>query len=299
MSMTPQELSDQLRAGGVDFAADAHELRRSFEAMLTAAPPRTDVEYSDSEVVGVPVVVTTPSTPSGMYFVYVHGGGFSAGTARAYAGFSATLSATMQAIGVSVEYKRSPEAPFPAGLNDVVDVVRSLVAEHGNDRVSLIGDSAGGGLVISALVALRESGSPLPACVVVLSPWVDLTCTSGTMTSRDGVDPSLNQDGLRRRASEYANGVALDDARLSPLFADLHGLPPILVQVGTDEVLLDDAVALAAAAARADVNVDLQVRAHLMHVFPSFAGLLQASDTAVEDIATFVSRHTVKGVSHD
>ncbi|MGO3152580.1 MAG: alpha/beta hydrolase [Galactobacter sp.] len=299
MSVTPEEMSVELRNSGVDFAADASQLRVSFEGMLEAAPLRDDVEYSNQQIAGVPVVITTPTTPGDCYFVYAHGGGFSAGTAKAYSGFSATISAATNAVGISVEYRRSPEAPFPAGLDDVVAVINEAVVRHGAGRVAVIGDSAGGGLVISALVALRDQGAALPSCAAVLSPWVDLTCSSSTMTSKSGVDPSLSPEGLRRRASEYANGVPANEAMLSPIFGDLRGLPPVLIQVGTDEILLDDSLALATALGRADVDVNLQVRAHLMHVFPSFAGLLTASDVAVDDLAAFVELHTDQEASHE
>ena len=281
-----------LRGSGLDFEGPVEALRADFDAMLTAAPLPEHVEYTDAEIAGVPVLRARTAASGDRVLVYLHGGAFISGSTRGYAGFLGALVDAAAAQGISVGYRLAPEHPYPAGLDDAVAVVSAVIAEVGAERVALAGDSAGGGLVAATLVRLRDAGAALPACAVLFSPWVDLSCDSDAYDDNAAADPSLTRDGLLVAAAQYAGEVSVDHEGVSPLYADLTGLPPILIQVGTIEILLGDSVEFAAALASDGVEVDLQVRPGMPHVYASFAGLLPEADRAVADFGRFVAKHT-------
>ena len=159
--------------------------------------------------------------------------------------------------------------------------------------IALFGESAGGALALGTLVAARDAGLPQPAAAVLYSPWVDLTMSGGSMQSKAGLDLALARDGLRLKAADYAGAADAASPALSPLFADLRGIAPLLIQVGSYEVLLDDATRLAAAAAAADVDVQLDVTSGVQHVFQAYSGLLDESDAAVARTTAFLQAHLV------
>jgi acetyl esterase/lipase len=169
------------------------------------------------------------------------------------------------------EYRLAPEHPFPAALDDATAAYRALLEEVDGDasRIVLGGDSAGGGLSVAMCVALRDAGEPLPRALVLLSPWLDMTCTSPSWDSRFEGDPVLDHS-LRDAAERYLDGADSRDPLCSPLFADLSGLPPVLVLVGTHEILYDDAVSFAEAATEQGVEVELEIGHELIHVWPIF-----------------------------
>ncbi len=171
-------------------------------------------------------------------------------------------------------------------------MISAVIAEVGGDRVVLAGDSAGGALVAASLVRLRDDGAELPAAAALFSPWVDLTLEADSITENADADPSLDEAGLRAAAAHYLDGLDPEDDGVSPLFADLRGLPPTLIQVGSIEILLNDSLEFAAALASDGVEVDLQVRPGMPHVYPSFAGLLPEGDRAIADFGRFVADHT-------
>jgi len=281
-----------LRNSGLDFEGPVEALRADFDAMLMAAPLPEHVEYADSEIAGVPVLEARTPATGDRVLVYLHGGAFVSGSTRGYAGFFGGLVHAAGARGVSVGYRLAPEHPYPAGLDDAVAVVSAVIAEVGAERVALAGDSAGGGLVASTLVRLRDAGAELPACAILFSPWVDLTCESDSYDDNEEADPSLTRDALLAAAERYVGDVSPEDEGVSPLYADLTGLPPILIQVGSIEILLNDSVEFAAALASDGVEVDLQVRPGMPHVYASFAGLLPEADRAIADVGRFVVEHT-------
>ena len=282
-----------LRGSGLDFEGPIEPLRENFDAMLTAAPLPEHIQYTDTTIAGVPVLESRSAATGDRVLVFLHGGAYVSGTTRGYAGFSGALAHAAGARGISVGYRLAPEAPYPAGVDDAVAVLSAVIAEVGAEHVTLAGDSAGGGLAAAALVRLRDEGAPLPACAVLFSPWLDLTCESSSMTSNAANDPSLSERGLRAAAAHYVGDVDPADSGVSPIFAELEGLPPTLIQVGSIEILLDDAIGFADELARSHVSVDLQVRPGMPHVWASFAGLLPEGDVAVADFATFVAAHTV------
>ena len=192
---------------------------------------------------------------------------------------------------VTVDYRLAPEHPYPAAIEDAVAAYRGLL-DSGlpAGRIALAGESAGAGLAVATLVALKAAGLPQPSSAVVFSPWADLTLTGTSMTRKAAVDPSLTPQGLRRRVADYVGAADPDDALISPVFADLTGLPPLLIQVGSHEILLDDATRLAVRAAAADVEVTLEVTPGVPHVFQGFAALLDEAGAALASAGAFLRR---------
>ncbi len=221
--------------------------------------------------------------------LYLHGGAYTGGGPGSHRGFASTLAAAVGCPVLLVDYRLAPEDPFPAALDDAVAAHGWLTgAGRGIDpgRVLVTGDSAGGGLALSLLVALREAGAPLPAGAALLSPWTDLGLSGDSHATEDGRDPMCSTETLAQSAEAYAGDVALDDPRVSPLYADLAGLPPLLVHVGEVEVLRDDSVRLAERALAAGVEVELLVAPGMIHVWHLFAGVVPES---TRDLAAVVA----------
>jgi epsilon-lactone hydrolase len=184
-----------------------------------------------------------------------------------------------------------PEHPHPAGLDDAVAAYAGLLNDNPAARIVIAGESAGGGLAAATLLALRDGGLPLPRAGFLMSPWADLTLSGPSLAGKAAVDPALTPEGLRRRAGDYVAGRDPADDLISPLFGDLAGLPPLLIQAGSHEILLDDATRLAARAAAADVVVTLDVTPGAPHVFQGFAGMLDEADAALGRAGEFLRRH--------
>jgi monoterpene epsilon-lactone hydrolase len=258
-------------------ATTIDEQRAQFAAGMSLRPVGDDVVATDVVVGGVPALdVRTSADDRGGVLLYLHGGGYVVGSPR-----------THLALTSSLDYRLAPEHPFPAAVDDARSAYDAIVAggvppEH----VVIAGDSAGGGLALALLVSLRDAGGPMPAGAVLFSPWTDLTGTAGSLVSKADADPMLSRDMLRL----FADAYTADDTALlaSPGRADLHGLPPLLVQVGSAEVLLDDSLDLTARAAHADVDVTLEVVSGVPHVFPSQADALEEASDAVERAGAFV-----------
>ncbi len=233
--------------------------------------------------------LSLPEADSGV-MLYLHGGAYNLGSVKASRDLIARLVAATKHKALALDYRLAPENPFPAALEDAVAAYRWLLAEGtAPSRILLAGDSAGGGLAVAALVALRDAGLPLPAGAICLSPWVDLTLSGKSIHSKAASDPILDAASLARYAAAYAAGAPLASPLVSPLFADLHGLPPLLVQAGTEEILLDDAIRLAERAAQAGVLVTLETWEGLFHVFPLLA-FLPETRQALQQAGAFVAR---------
>jgi acetyl esterase/lipase len=282
-----------LRESPLDIGGDVAVQRPILERMMTAGTLPADVRASTAAIGGVPVLdIRIDGPDDGAVLLFLHGGGYALGSAAAVAGLGAELARRARCRVVCVDYRLAPENPFPAAVDDALAVYRGLL-----DRgvpcgaVAVGGESAGGGLAVAAMLAARTAGLPQPAAVVVCSPWADLTVTGGTATTKAAVDPALTPDGLRRRAREYAGAVDPADPLLSPVFADLGGLAPLLIQVGSHEILLDDAVRLAGRAAEQDVEVTLEVTPEVPHVFQGFAGILDEAGEALDRAAAFLRTH--------
>lgn len=292
--MTAQQrhtLAEMLRTGPLDFEADLDSQRAIFTEMLTGHPNPDDVHTTDVVLGGVPAIEVTvdgASASSEDVLFYLHGGAYVMGSAAGSVGLASDIARRSGARVVTVDYRLAPEHPYPAAVDDAVAAYQALVSDRDPEHIALVGESAGGGLVFATLVALRERGLPLPRAAVALSPWADLTVSGSTTVSKADVDVSVSVPGLRLRAAQYIGEADPRTATLSPVFADLHGLPPVLIQSGSNEVLLDDSLRLAAAAATADVPVRLEVTPDVPHVFQAFAAILTEGDAALDSIAAFL-----------
>ncbi len=241
------------------------------------------------DVAGMPAAwIETPDTTLGV-MLYLHGGAYSLGSVATHRELIARLARATRRRALAINYRLAPENPFPAALDDTVAAYRWLLAQGiSPEHIVIAGDSAGGGLAIAALVALRDTGTPLPAAVVGLSPWLDLTLSGTSVHTQAAADPILDAASLDRYARAYAAGQPLNHPLLSSLYADLRGLPPMLLQAGGAEILLDDATRLAAAASAASVAVTLQIWPGLFHVFQMFAFMPETA-RAVAQLAKFIS----------
>lgn len=248
-----------------------------------------DVGIAHSNLGGVRVDVLSPLIADPMAtIVYLHGGAYVSASPRSYRRLVSHLAAITGCRVYAVDYRLAPEHPYPAALDDSIAVCTSLLAAESAENLFLAGDSAGGGLALATAVRLREAGAPLPAALVCIAPWVDLTCSGESMRTRARRERMMSAAGLAIDARRYANGEDLRSPFISPLFADLSGLPPLLIQVGDDEILLDDSTRLAAMAQAAGVGVTLQVWPRLWHVWHLYAGLMPEAQAAMRSIADFI-----------
>jgi acetyl esterase/lipase len=277
---TVQELLRGADLGDLTIA----ERRAAFESFAAPPPPGTIVEPADAG--GVPAEwVAAAGVDSRRVLLYLHGGAYQAGSPASSRRMIALISAAAQARVLSVDYRLAPEDPFPAAVDDAQTAYRFLLKSGtAPAAIAVAGDSAGGGLTLATLVALRDAGDPLPAAAVAISPWTDLALTGESLTTRADVDVMIKPDGMREDAETYLAGADPRHPYASPLYADLHGLPPILIHVGDAEVILDDSTRFAAKARDAGVDVTLEVWDEMPHVWHAFAGLLPESDQAIERI---------------
>jgi epsilon-lactone hydrolase len=258
------------------------QARRARSARLPA-----DVVFQPVTADGIPAEWAAPPNPGRNLILYLHGGGYCLGSIAVSRDFAAQLAQATGCRTLTADYRLAPEHPFPAAALDAAAVYRWLLAQGAAPaNIILAGDSAGGGLAVATLLALRDAGTPLPAGAICISPWVDLALTGESMVSRAAVDPILDAAVLGRYAAAYAGDAPLTEPALSPLYADLRGLPPLLIQVGGAEVLLDDAVRLAERARRAGVTTTLQEWPGLFHVFQAVS-FLPESKRAFAQMAEF------------
>ncbi|MGY2082564.1 alpha/beta hydrolase [Blastococcus sp. SYSU DS0539] len=268
--------------------------RRWLDAVTAPTPPAPGVEVRTGQLGGRSTEVLVPGAArSTGAILYVHGGGFVIGSMTTHRALATHLAAASGATVHLLDYRLAPENPHPAALDDVLAAYRDLrgrVAAPG--RTVLAGDSAGGWLTLTAALRLREEGAPLPAALGLVSPWLDL---SGADRPDDRTDPMLQPGWLARCAADFAPGRDPRSAELAPLAADLAGLPPLVVQVGSEEILLDEAVRLAGLARAAGVPVDLRRFDGLWHVGQASAGLVRECTAAVTALGTALAAHLAAG----
>jgi monoterpene epsilon-lactone hydrolase len=236
---------------------------------------------------GVPAASITAADADDLVVLYLHGGGYNFGSPRSHRGLIARFARTLRARVVGLDYRLAPEHPCPAAIDDALAAVRALYASTHPRRVVIAGDSAGGGLALATLHALRDAGEPQPAAAVLLSPWVDLTSSFPSIGDRRGFD-YLDPNGVGRASKRYAGDLGEADPRVSPLFGDHHGIAPLLVLTGGVELLRDEDRELVARATAAGVDAVLHEAPDEVHVWPIFGRLSPATAPALAAVRAFV-----------
>ena len=268
------------------------EMRTAFEA--NAMPGQPDVVSERTKANGVDAEwITAPGAAADRVVLYLHGGGYVLGSVHTHRDLIGRISRAAQARVLALNYRLGPEHPFPAAVDDALAGYRHLLEKQFKpSRTVVAGDSAGGGLTVAALLAIRDAGLALPAAGICLSPWVDLEAKGDSMTTRAQADPIVQRDGLMGMAQAYLGGADPRSPLASPLLADLKGLPPMLIQVGDAETLLDDSTRLAEKARAAKVQVKLEVWPEMIHVWQLFASFLPEGQQAVDAIGQYIREHT-------
>ena len=294
MSTEQRETLDAiLRQSAFPPDSDVNEQRRLLKELLSAQPLPPDVTVTAAELGGVPTAeITVEGIEPRHVVVYFHGGVYALGDAFLAAGLAAQVGRRTQAKVISVDYRLAPEHPYPAAVDDALAAYEALL-DNGiaPSDIAFAGESAGGGLAIATLVNARDRGLPLPAAAYVMSPYADLTLAGATLETRAEVDPLLSREALQARVSDYTAGQDAALGLISPIFADLFGLPPLIIQAGTHEVLLDDALRLAQRAAAADVEVTLDITPGVPHVFQAYGPLLDEAGAALDRAGRLLSAH--------
>ena len=266
------------------------ERRAQYERAETVFPTPPEVKVERVNAPTAPAEwLRPPSATPGRVVLYLHGGGYVIGSPRSHRHLAAAIAGAAGASALLLDYRLAPEHPYPAAVEDATAAYRWLLDQAiAPERVVIAGDSAGGGLTVATLLALRGARVPLPAGGVCISPWVDLTCGGASYATKAEADPIVKRAGVEQMARAYLGATSPRDPLASPLFADLRGLPPLLIQVGSDEVLLDDAVELAARAKAAGVDATLETHERMIHVWHWFLPMLEKAETAVAAIGRFV-----------
>ena len=282
-----------LRQSAFPVDSGVEEQRRRFREAASAQPLPADVTVTPAASGGVPTAeITLDGIESRHVVFYFHGGVYVISDAFLAAGLAAEVGRRAHAKVISVDYRLAPENPYPAAVDDALAAYQGLL-DNGvaPPDIAFAGESAGGGLAIATLVNARDRGLALPAAAYVMSPYVDLTLAGATMETKRDVDPLLNRELLAPRVADYTQGQDPALGLISPVFADLTGLPPLIIQAGSHEVLLDDAVRLARQAAIADVDVTLDVTPRVPHVFQGFSGMLDEAAAALDRAGRLLSAH--------
>ena len=266
------------------------ERRVQIDAMGAAAPLPDGVTVETLSLGGVPAERVTPTDADASRAIFwLHGGGYCIGGCASHRGWAARMAEASAATAYTVDYRLAPEHPYPAAVDDAVAAWRAFLSEgHDPQRTVIGGDSAGGGLTVATAVAARDAGLALPAGLHLVSPWANLTNQSPAYASKGETDFIITQAGIDDFAANYLLGGLDPNAPLaSPVFADLSGLPPMLIQVGSEEVLMSDSVLLAERAGFAEVDVSLHIWPGMVHIWPFFAQL-SASGRAIAESTAWI-----------
>ncbi len=289
-----EKLMQTLRERGLPDGLSLDERRARMEDIGTRFPAPQSASINPVKIAERPAEwVCDPDTDDGRVMLYVHGGGYVQGSLASHRNLVFEIARSMKGKVLNLDYRLAPEHPFPAAVEDTVNAWAELL-EMGIDpkKASFGGDSAGGGLVIAALVSARDKGLPMPSCACCISPWTDLVGSGRTMDTKALEDPMVNRAALEFFSDFYADKEDKTHPLISPLFADLAGLPPLLIQVGTAETLLDDSRRLATRARYAGVDVSYAEWEGMPHIWHIFAPLLEKSRKAIIELGEFVERKT-------
>src|SRR5712691_12852449 len=282
-----------LRQSAFPAGSDVSEQRRLLRELLSAQPPPADVTVTRAVLGGVPVgEITVDGVEPRQVVLYFHGGVYVMGDAFLAADLASQVARRTRAKAISVDYRLAPEHPYPAAVDDALAAYQALLqGGTAPSDIAFAGESAGGGLAIATLVNARDHGLPRPAAAFVMSPYAGLILAGATMDTRREADPLLSPQALQARVADYTSGQDAALGLISPVFAGLTGLPPLIIQAGTHEVLLDDAIRLARQAATADVEVTLDITPGVPHVFQTFYPILDEATAALDRAGQLLSAH--------
>lgn len=276
-----------------DGEPDVAALRANMENLTAANPLPDGANCSKTSAAGVPAewIDVTNGDPNKV-LLYLHGGGYILGSIATHRVLAARIAEASGTRCLIIDYRLAPEHPFPAAVEDATAAYGFLLEQGvAPENIAIGGDSAGGGLTFATLVALKDAGTALPSAAFALSPWVDLEGTGESMDTKAAVDPMISRREIDMMGGLYLAGADPRTPLAAPLYADLSGLPPMLVQVGTAETLLDDAIRITARAKEAGVSIELEAFEDLIHVFQAFAPIVPESLEAIEKIGAFVKQH--------
>jgi acetyl esterase/lipase len=288
-----ENLEAILRQSAFPVDSDISELRRLTREATSAQPLPADVTVTAGTLGSVPTAeITVDGIEPRHVVLYFHGGVYVLGDAFQAAGLAAQVGRRTRSRVISVDYRLAPEYPYPAAVDDALAAYQALL-QNGTapSDIAFAGESAGGGLAIATLVNARDHGLPLPAAAFAMSPYADLTLAGATMDTKREVDPLMSRELLQSRIPDYTSGQDPALGLISPIFADLSGLPALIIQAGSHEVLLDDAVRLARQAATADVAVTLDITPGVPHVFQAFHPILDEATAALDRAGQLLSAH--------
>ncbi|HEY1066452.1 MAG TPA: alpha/beta hydrolase [Pirellulales bacterium] len=265
--------------------------RWPYEWLTATIPAPAGVRFERVSANGVPATWCVPeNAPPDRVLLYLHGGGYVFGSGRGYRCFAGELARLAGCRALAIDYRLAPEHPFPAAYDDALTAYRWLL-DRGATETAVSGDSAGGGLSLALLAAVRDAGLTLPRAAYVISPWTDLAGTGESVVSKASVDPTLSPKMITRLAEQYLHGQSATDPRVSPLYGNLSGLPPIYVQVGEDEILHDDSTRYAEKARAAGSPVEIEVLPKLYHAFHVFLRFLPEAREALDRGGRFLREH--------
>jgi acetyl esterase/lipase len=289
-----QMIVQMLRSSPDLAGLSVEEKRAAFDALASPFQLAEDVRCQPVNAGGVPAEwITTPEAVDERVIYYLHGGGYIMGSINTHREMISRISRAAGARALAIDYRLAPENPFPAAVEDSTGAYRWLLSTGVDPaRLVIAGESAGGGLTVATLVALRDAGDALPTAAACLSPWVDLECLGESMTTKAEVDPMVHREDILELAEAYLGDTHPRTPLAAPLYADLRGLPALLIQVGTAEVLLDDSTRLAERARSAGVDVILEPWDDMFHMWHFFAAMLPEGQQAIDRIGEFILEHT-------
>src|SRR5689334_3822236 len=291
-----ENLDAILRQNAFPFDSDVSEQRRLLKELASAQPLPAELTVTAAALGDVPTAeITVDGVEPRHVVLYFHGGVYVIGDAFQAAGLASQVARRTRARAISVDYRLAPEHPHPAAVDDALAAYQALLRDGtAPSDIVFAGESAGGGLAVATLVNARDHGLPLPAAAFAMSPYADLTLSGATMDTKRAADPLMSRELLRPRVRDYTAGQDPALGLISPIFAGLSGLPPLIIQAGSHEVLLDDAVRLARQAATADVAVTLDITPAVPHVFQTFYPILDEAAAALDRAGQLLSAHLTR-----
>jgi len=288
-----QTVLDLLKQSPFLTSAPEVELRRGIDRFGKSFPVPADIPVEEVELGGVPAerIVVDADGPT---LLYLHGGGYVIGSPTSHRHVVFKLAQDFQGTAYSLDYRMAPEAPFPAAVDDALAAYRALLAICPAAQIAIAGDSAGGGLTFATAVAAKEAGLPMPGCLVGISPWVTLTSNNESYDKLGPVDPVLSREATDYFSTRYLAGQSAMLPLASPLYADLAGLPPVLIQIGDREVFFGDATSMHQLLIAAGVDSEIAVWKEMFHVWHLYWPMLTEGRRAIAEAADFIAHHCRK-----